>query len=135
MHSLSPFLHVIDLDTMLPQSEFSCGGALPLTYSNPNVNVSTPFYNYPPLGNVDLLMDCWWYISGPPDHQVELLITDYEMADETIYIYDHPHSTSSVYLVSTLNHGNESLTSITSTRGGFTMVHDDTYHFWPKRQL
>ena len=71
-------------------------------------------------------MDCWWYIHGPPGEEVQLTILDYWTQDEVIRIYDHPNSTSSLYLVATLS-GNSSgnSTVVHSTRGGLTMVHDD----------
>ena len=74
-------------------------------------------------------MDCWWYISGPPGKEVNLVLKDFETIDEIIYIYDHPYSTSSNYLVYTLS-GNSTgnLTQFTSTRGGLTLFYDDEFY-------
>ena len=71
-------------------------------------------------------MDCWWYIHGPPGEEVQLTVLDHWTRDEVINIYDHPNSTSSSYLVSTLS-GNSSgnATVVESSRGGLTMLHYD----------
>ena len=71
-------------------------------------------------------MNCWWYIHGPPGEEVQLTVLDHWTRDEVINIYDHPYSTSSSYLVSTLS-GNSSgnATVVESSRGGLTMLHYD----------
>ena len=74
-------------------------------------------------------MDCWWYIHGPPGEEVQLTVLDYWTQEEVIYIYDHPNSTSSLYLVATLSGNNSGdATLVQSSRGGLTMVHNDYSH-------
>ena len=112
----------------IPDSSSSCGGSLPLSYSFPNTSFSTPFYYHP--SNFDVYMECVWVISVPAGEEVQLAILDNWFHNEVIYIYDHPYSTSSSFLVSTLSgniSGNNSgnATVVQSTRGGLTMLHDD----------
>ena len=118
------FLTFKDPNTGIPDSSSSCGGSLPLSYSFPSTSFSTPFYYHP--SNFEVYIDCWWYIHGPSGEEVQLTILDYWTHYEEIYIYDHPDSTSSSYLVATLS-GNSSgnATVVESSRGGLMMIHTD----------
>ena len=110
-------------DAMPSEVSGFCGGVIPLSTNTPRVTTTTPLYNR--NSGYEVIIDCWWYVRSSSGKQVEMSVHDLQTENEYVYVYDYPRSSSSSYQVSYLR-GNVSDSTVVSTRGGFSVVFDDT---------
>ena len=113
----------------VPESELrTCGGVVPLSYSQSSVVLRSPNYDSDPLfGDLSSgIISCWWYVTSPSGKQVKLTWLDVATTDEYIHVYDHSPTSSSLlgqYDEISRFRGDvdENISPFVSTSGGITL--------------
>lgn len=113
---------------MLPATQPGlCGGMITLTDSRPTFGFSSLAYDKQTAAS-SYAADCFLYITSPSGKEVKAVLLDTQMINEYVRIYDHPSSSNTEFLVTTLYGTVQARSTVFSSRGGLTLVYS-AFHF------
>ncbi|XP_041461661.1 uncharacterized protein LOC121412965 [Lytechinus variegatus] len=109
---------------MLPASlPGICGGTMTLTDSRSSISFSSLIYDNGESSASSFAAECTMHINSQSGQDVQAVLDDIQLINEYVRIYDHPSSSDTEFLVTTLYSTEQARATVFSSQGGLTLVY------------